>query len=142
MAMSGKTPRTTLAPGIAKVLKRLHYPLDVILLCVRWYVAYPLSLRNLEEMMAVSILFADVVSNPWHIRIFAATTLSRHNLDPFCREIVKSTDVSTFSQRLNQRYWNATATVWKFPPIRVVSPRDHASLLDHCAARGTDSVSP
>ncbi|CAN7764123.1 IS6 family transposase [Caballeronia sp. LjRoot31] len=37
---------------MAKVLKRLHYPLDVILLCVRWYVAYSLSLRNLEEMMA------------------------------------------------------------------------------------------
>ena len=46
------TPRTTLDPGIAKVLKRLHYPLEVILLCVRWYVAYSLSLRNLEEMMA------------------------------------------------------------------------------------------
>jgi hypothetical protein len=52
MAMTGKTPRKTLPPGIAKVLKRLHYPLDVILLCVRWYVAYSLSLRNLEEMMA------------------------------------------------------------------------------------------
>ncbi|MBB3262241.1 transposase-like protein [Paraburkholderia bannensis] len=26
--------------------------MDVILLCVRWYVAYSLSLRNLEEMMA------------------------------------------------------------------------------------------
>ena len=52
MAMTGKTPRKTLTPGIAKVLKRLHYPLDVILLCVRWYVAYSLSLRNLEEMMA------------------------------------------------------------------------------------------
>ncbi|AXC16131.1 Mobile element protein (plasmid) [Acidisarcina polymorpha] len=37
---------------VAKVLKRLHYPLDVILLCVRWYSAYPLSLRHLEEMMA------------------------------------------------------------------------------------------
>jgi len=36
----------------AKVLKRLHYPLEVILRCVRWYVAYPLSLRHLEEMMA------------------------------------------------------------------------------------------
>ncbi|EIF32984.1 LOW QUALITY PROTEIN: transposase [Burkholderia sp. Ch1-1] len=48
----GKTPRTTLPPEIAKVMKRLHYPLDVILLCVRWYVAYSLSLRNLEEMMA------------------------------------------------------------------------------------------
>ena len=42
----------TLPPGIGKVLKRLHYPLDVILVCVRWYVAYSLSLRNLEEMMA------------------------------------------------------------------------------------------
>ena len=30
--------------------ERLHYPLDVILLCMRWYVAYSLSLRNLEEM--------------------------------------------------------------------------------------------
>jgi len=48
MAMTGKAPRKTLPPGIAKVLKRLHYPLDVILLCVRWSVAYPLSLRHLE----------------------------------------------------------------------------------------------
>jgi putative transposase len=47
-----KTPRTTLPPGIARVLKRLHYPLNVILLCVRWYVTYSLSLRDLEEMMA------------------------------------------------------------------------------------------
>src|SRR5471032_2252602 len=52
MTMTGKTPRKILPAGIAKVLKRLHYPLDVILLCVRWYVAYSLSLRNLEEMMA------------------------------------------------------------------------------------------
>ncbi|SOY77680.1 transposase [Cupriavidus taiwanensis] len=47
-----KRPRKSLPAGIAKVLKRLHYPLDVILLCVRWYVAYSLSLRDLEEMMA------------------------------------------------------------------------------------------
>ncbi|OYD60060.1 UNVERIFIED_ORG: transposase-like protein [Burkholderia sp. CF145] len=47
-----KTPRKTLPAGIGKALKRLHYPLDVILLCVRWYVAYSLSPRNLEEMMA------------------------------------------------------------------------------------------
>jgi putative transposase len=42
------TPRKPLAAGMAKVLKRLHYPLDVMLLCVRWYVAYSLSLRDLE----------------------------------------------------------------------------------------------
>ncbi|SOE87185.1 Transposase IS66 family protein [Burkholderia sp. YR290] len=52
MAKTTKTPRRTLPPDIGKVMKRLHYPLDVILLCVRWYVAYSLSLRNLEEMMA------------------------------------------------------------------------------------------
>lgn len=44
--------RKTVSPGVAKVLKRLHFPLDIILMCVRWYVAYSLSLRNLEEMMA------------------------------------------------------------------------------------------
>ena len=38
--------------ALRKVLKRLHYPLDVMLVCVRWYAAYPLSLRHLEEMMA------------------------------------------------------------------------------------------
>ena len=52
MGKTKKTVRATLPLGIGKVLKRLHYPLDVILLCVRWYVAYSLSLRNLEDMMA------------------------------------------------------------------------------------------
>jgi len=37
---------------LKRVFQRLHYPIDVILVCVRWYVAYPLSLRHLEEMMA------------------------------------------------------------------------------------------
>ena len=37
---------------LRQVLKRLHYPLDVMLLCVRWYAAYTLSLHNLEEIMA------------------------------------------------------------------------------------------
>jgi len=44
--------RKAVPAGLMKVLIRLHYPLDVILLCVRWYVAYSLSLCNLEEMMA------------------------------------------------------------------------------------------
>jgi putative transposase len=32
-----------LNPPVARVINRLHYPLDVILMCVRWYVAYGLS---------------------------------------------------------------------------------------------------
>jgi putative transposase len=47
-----RTTMKVLKPAFANVLKRLHYPLEVILVCVRWYVAYPLNLRNLEEMMA------------------------------------------------------------------------------------------
>ncbi|MBC8945027.1 transposase [Xenorhabdus indica] len=37
---------------IRNAFKRLHYPTDIIAQCVRWYLAYALSLRNLEEMMA------------------------------------------------------------------------------------------
>ncbi|MDE1493475.1 IS6 family transposase [Xenorhabdus bovienii] len=37
---------------IRNVFKRLHYPVDIIAQCVRWYLAYSLSLRNLEEIMA------------------------------------------------------------------------------------------
>jgi len=28
--------KQNLNPAVAKVLKRLHYPLDVMLMCVRW----------------------------------------------------------------------------------------------------------
>jgi putative transposase len=53
------TPRTALAAAVAKVLQRLHYPLDVMLLCVRRYVAYSLSLHNLEEMMVARAIDVD-----------------------------------------------------------------------------------
>ena len=52
MVRTKKPGAKTLPVGVARVLKRLHYPLEVILLCVRWCVAYSLSLRDLEEMMA------------------------------------------------------------------------------------------
>jgi len=52
------------------MLKRLHYPLDVILLCVRRFVAYSLSLRNLEEMMAERGFEVDHSSvHRWVIRL-------------------------------------------------------------------------
>jgi len=43
--------KSSINSALRKVLKRLHYPLEVMLTCVRWYVAYPLSLRHIEEMM-------------------------------------------------------------------------------------------
>jgi putative transposase len=44
---------------LRRLLKRLHFPLEVMLVCVRWYAAYPLSLRNLEEMMAERGVLVD-----------------------------------------------------------------------------------
>ncbi|VTU45421.1 hypothetical protein SRS16P2_00139 (plasmid) [Variovorax sp. SRS16] len=41
------------------VIRRLHFPLEIMLVCVRWYAAYPLSLRNLEEMMAERGVLVD-----------------------------------------------------------------------------------
>ena len=29
--------------------KRIRFPVDVILICICWYTAYPLSYRHLEE---------------------------------------------------------------------------------------------
>ena len=44
---------------LRKVLKRLPYPLEVMLVCARWYAAYPLSLRHIEEVMQERGIFVD-----------------------------------------------------------------------------------
>jgi len=47
-----------------------------MLLCVRWYAAYPLSLRNLEEMMAERGVIVDHATvHRWTLKIlpFLAT---------------------------------------------------------------------
>ena len=39
--------------------KGVRFPVDVILVCIRWYAAYPLSYRHLEEMMEERGVFVD-----------------------------------------------------------------------------------
>jgi len=49
--------------------KGMRFPIDVILVCIRWYAAYPLSYRHLEEMMEERGVFVDHSSiNRWAIR--------------------------------------------------------------------------
>jgi putative transposase len=56
--------------ALRKVLKRLHYPLEVMLTCVRWYVACPLSLHHIEEMMADRGVFVDHATvHRWSLKI-------------------------------------------------------------------------
>ena len=55
---------------IRKAFKRLHYPVDVIAQCVRWYLAYSLSLRDLEEMMAERGIVVDHSTlHRWVVRL-------------------------------------------------------------------------
>ena len=49
--------------------KGMRFPIDIILVCIRWYAAYPLSCRHLEEMMMERGVFVDHSSiNRWAIR--------------------------------------------------------------------------
>ncbi|EPF0317356.1 IS6 family transposase [Enterobacter chuandaensis] len=55
---------------IRNAFKRLHYPADIIAQCVRRYLAYSLSLRNLEEMMAERGVVVDHSTlHRWVIRL-------------------------------------------------------------------------
>ncbi|MEB0060220.1 IS6 family transposase, partial [Variovorax sp. LG9.2] len=56
--------------ALRKVIKRAHYPLEVMLTCVRWYAAYPLSLRHIEEIMAERGVVVDHATvHRWAIKI-------------------------------------------------------------------------
>ena len=49
--------------------KRMRFPIDVILVCIRWYAAYPLRYCHLEEMMEERGVCVDHSSiNRWAIR--------------------------------------------------------------------------
>jgi len=62
--------KSSINSALRKVLKRFHYPLEVMLICVRWYVAYPLSLRHIEEMMQERGVFVDHATvHRWAIKM-------------------------------------------------------------------------
>jgi putative transposase len=61
------------------MFKGRHFDHSVILLCVRWYLAYNLSLRDLKEMMAERGLSVDHSTvHRWVVR-FAPQLLEPFN---------------------------------------------------------------
>jgi hypothetical protein len=60
--------KQTLTPALARVFKRLNFPFDVMLMCVRWYVAYGLSASAESLVMRVerrgSVIRLTKVINP------------------------------------------------------------------------------
>ena len=52
-----------------RAAKGMRLPIGIILVCLRWYAAYPLSYRHLEEMMQERGVFVDHSAiNRWAVR--------------------------------------------------------------------------
>jgi transposase-like protein len=63
----------TMIEGLRRVVQRLHYPLQVMLVWVRWYAAYPLNFRNIEEMMTERGVVVDHSTlHRWSIKMLPA----------------------------------------------------------------------
>jgi len=74
----------------------MHYLLEVVRVCVRWYAAYPLGFRNVEEMKAERGVFVDHSTlHRWSIKILPALAAI------FCR---RTRPVGRRSWRMNEAY--------------------------------------
>src|SRR3982751_3557872 len=70
------------------LFKGRHFEAEIIVLCVRWYLRYPLSLRQLEEMMAERNLSVD------HVTIWRWVQRYAPELSRRCRTELRNTNRS------------------------------------------------
>jgi putative transposase len=92
-------------PGQIDMLnfKGMHFPINVILVCIRWHAVYPLSCRRLEEMMEERGVLIDHSSiNRWTIRFL-----------PLIEKMARKHKCSVGSSwRMDETYINVKG-VWK-----------------------------
>ena len=70
------------------LFKRRHFEAEIIVLCVRWYLRYPLSFRQLEEIMAERNLAVD------HVTIWRWVQRYAPELNRRCRPELRNTNRS------------------------------------------------
>lgn len=81
-----------------------HFLPEIILLCVRWYLRYPLSYRNLEEMMIERGLSVD------HTTIYRWVMAYSPEINKRCRPHLRSTNNSW---RVDETYIKVKGK-WKY----------------------------
>jgi putative transposase len=55
--------------ALHSVIERMHYSPEVMLVCVRWYAAYPLGVRPIDEILAArGVLVDDATVHRWTIK--------------------------------------------------------------------------
>jgi transposase, IS6 family len=70
------------------LFKGRHFEAEIIVLCVRWYLRYPLSFRQLEEIMAERNLSVD------HVTIWRWVQRYAPELNRRCRRELRNTNRS------------------------------------------------
>ena len=75
-------------PNRPALFKGRHFEAEIIVLCVRWYLRFGLSFRNLEEMMAERNLHVD------HVTIWRWVQRYAPELDRRCRRELRPTNGS------------------------------------------------
>lgn len=81
-----------------------HFQGEIILLCVRWYLRYPLSYRHLEEMMRERGLSID------HTTIYRWVVTYSTQMNQGCRPHLRS---SNDSWRIDETYIKVKGK-WKY----------------------------
>jgi transposase-like protein len=79
----------------SKPFKWRHFKAEIILLCVRWYLRYPLSYRDLEEMMRERGLHVD------HTTIYRWVQHYAPELEKRCRPHL---NITNDSWRVDETY--------------------------------------
>ncbi|MFT2793889.1 IS6 family transposase [Serratia sp. T13T92] len=110
--------------------KRLHYPIDIIAQCVRWYLAYALSLRNLEEMMAERGIAVDHSTlHRWVIRLVPLLdkAFRRHKCSVGRRGRMDETDIKINGQW--KSLYRAVDSSGQTIDFLLIAKRDAAAAL-------------